>query len=440
MTSRTRVRARVGCKPLTKMCPAGSFTIAATPTAHACASEETFSLNLFYKRQPAIWTVAGLPYDAHTVVPVPPPEGGALVLCSDFIVYISQGNSTAWACSSFAQAGDALAGRASDAKRAEMPEPSEGDPGHSAMVKNARRAACIVSPDTLPAIAAKAGKLTFPDGPPADLDLEFAHAAFVSPTTALLSLRDGRLIQLRLVADRSRVRALEARPCGACSVPSCAAALGAGLLFLGSYVGDSALLRFRQGRGASTDVAPAELEESEDFDGKREDGVMLDRGGDDSGPTRIGVAARPEDALDGEVVGFGSTGGEHNCRGSRAQIVGDGLTSLFHDAASSTTGRMQGRRITSNSRSVQPGLSCLGKQRCRCRVVDKVPGGAMYSAPGRGAREIHIACRIHVGIVTHCPMVARKIAQSVGAAVDLVGQLGNDFEEVPDHAKVSKLE
>ena len=229
-----------------------------------------FSLNLFYKRQPAIWTVAGLPYDAHTVVPVPPPEGGALVLCSDFIVYISQGNSTAWACSSYAQAGDALAGRASDAKRAEMPEPSEGDPGHSAMVKNARRAACVVSPDTLPAIAAKAGKLTFPDGPPVDLDLEFSHAAFVSPSTALLSLRDGRLIQLRLVADRSRVRALEARPCGACSVPSCAAALGAGLLFLGSYVGDSALLRFRQARGAATEVAPAELEESEERAFKRQ--------------------------------------------------------------------------------------------------------------------------------------------------------------------------
>ena len=229
-----------------------------------------FSLNLFYKRQPAIWTVGGLPYDAHSVVPVPPPEGGALVLCSDFIIYISQGNSTAWSCSRYAQAGDALAGRVSDAKRGEMPEPSEGDPGHSAMVKNARRAACVVNPDVLPAIAAKAGKLTFPDGQQADLDLEFAHAAFVSPSTALLSLRDGRLMQLRLVADRSRVRALEARPCGACSVPSCTAALGAGLLFLGSYVGDSALLRFRQARGAAADAAPAELEESEERAFKRQ--------------------------------------------------------------------------------------------------------------------------------------------------------------------------
>lgn len=179
---------------------------------------------------------------------------------------------------------------------------------------------------------------------------------------------------------------------------------------------------------------------AEPFD-RVEDGVVLDRrcGHDRIGDTQPRATGPPE-PLDGEVVGFGSTGGEHNCRGSRAQIVGDGLTSLFHDAASSTTGRMQGRRITSNGRSVQPGLSCLGKQRCRCRVVNKVPGGAMYSAPGRGAREIHIACRIHVGIVTHCPMVARKIAQSVGAAVDLVGQLGNNFEEVPDHAKVSKLE
>ena len=101
---------------------------------------------------------------------------------------------------------------------------------------------------------------------------------------------------------------------------------------------------------------------------------------------------------------------------------------------------MQGGRITGNSRSVQPGLACLGKERGRCRVVDEVPGGAIGLSPGSAMRERRITCRMHVGTVTHGPMVARNNDHSVRAAVDLVGQLGNDFEEVSAHAKVSKLE
>ena len=271
-----------------------------------------FSLNLYYKRQPAIWTVGGLPYDAHTVVPVPPPEGGALVLCSDFIVYISQGNSTAWACSSYARSGDALAGGGGMDKRGEMPEPADGDPQHSAMVKNARRAACVVNQDVLPAVATKAGKLAFPDGQPMELDLEFAVVEFVSPNVALLSLRDGRLMQLRLVADRSRVRTLEVRPCGACSIPSCATALGAGLLFLGSYVGDSALLRFRLVRGtAAASSPPDELEESEERAFKRQKtGAGPDCGGE-------------EQDLEEEL--FSGAGGGTNGEGRLVLAVADRL-------------------------------------------------------------------------------------------------------------------
>ena len=87
---------------------------------------------------------------------------------------------------------------------------------------------------------------------------------------------------------------------------------------------------------------------AEPFDGV-EDGVVLDRrcGHDRIGDTQSRPTG-PQEPLDGEVVGFGSTRGEDDRRGSRAQIVGDGFPSLFHDPASGTTGRMQGRRVTSS--------------------------------------------------------------------------------------------
>ena len=81
---------------------------------------------------------------------------------------------------------------------------------------------------------------------------------------------------------------------------------------------------------------------AEPFDGV-EDGVVLDRrcGHDRIGDTQSRPTG-PQEPLDGEVVRFGSTRGEDDRRGSRAQIVGDGFPSLFHDPARGTTGRMQG--------------------------------------------------------------------------------------------------
>ena len=83
--------------------------------------------------------------------------------------------------------------------------------------------------------------------------------------------------------------------------------------------------------------------------GPVEDGVVLDRrcGHDGIGDTQSRPTG-PQEPLDGEVVGFGSTRGEDDRRGPRAQIVSDGFPSLFHDPASGTTGRMQGRWITSS--------------------------------------------------------------------------------------------
>ena len=50
-----------------------------------------------------------------------------------------------------------------------------------------------------------------------------------------------------------------------------------------------------------------------------EHGVVLDRGGEDPRAARVGGAARPEEALEREVVGLGAAGGEHDLAGTAAE-------------------------------------------------------------------------------------------------------------------------
>ena len=64
-----------------------------------------------------------------------------------------------------------------------------------------------------------------------------------------------------------------------------------------------------------------------------EDSVVLDRRRQDADPTRVSIAAGPEDSLERQVVRLGATGGENDVCGPTTQRSGDRLARLLDDPA-----------------------------------------------------------------------------------------------------------
>ena len=60
------------------------------------------SLNLQHEQSPCIWNIKNLPYDSHHVLAVPRPLGGALILSSNAVIYFSQNNRCGIATNGFA--------------------------------------------------------------------------------------------------------------------------------------------------------------------------------------------------------------------------------------------------------------------------------------------------------------------------------------------------
>ena len=106
-------------------------------------------------------------------------------------------------------------------------------------------------------------------------------------------------------------------------------------------------------------------------DDRVEHGVVLDGGGDDAPAVRIGVAASPVDALDGEVVALGAAGGEDDLRRPGAQVRGDALPRLLHPAPGVAP------------RGVQRGGVADGGQRTRHRL-----DGSRMHRGGGGVVEV----------------------------------------------------
>lgn len=73
-----------------------------------------------------------------------------------------------------------------------------------------------------------------------------------------------------------------------------------------------------------------------------EHGVVLDGAGDDPGPGGVGVAPRPVEALDGEVVGLRAAGGEDHLAGAGADRLGEGFAGLLHGTAGPAARGVQG--------------------------------------------------------------------------------------------------
>jgi cleavage and polyadenylation specificity factor subunit 1 len=240
------------------------------------------SLNLKRRRHPAIWRARGLPSDAYALSAAP--GGGALVLCQNLVLYRAQGASASLALNSnafasaeqppklplpvhyAAAANPMLAGGAGAAAAAV----AAGDPAASAAASRwARTWATAIQPGSASACARGADRA---EGLEAEADA--ARVAWLSPHAALLALRSGQLLQLGLHlrggggagggggggagagGGGGGPARLSAVAVGGASVPSCACTLTRDLLFLGSWTGDSLLVRYGLG-GAEWLAAPA---------------------------------------------------------------------------------------------------------------------------------------------------------------------------------------
>mmetsp|Transcript_20113 Transcript_20113/g.65502 ORF Transcript_20113/g.65502 Transcript_20113/m.65502 type:complete len:1349 (-) Transcript_20113:519-4565(-) len=190
------------------------------------------SLNLRARRHPTIWNFGGLPFDSYRLSAVPAPIGGALVFSSNYVLFRSQAGAFSLAVNDLALGGP------QDACR--------DGPGGEATAEGR-----VCNPPPQVASGAVRSQLT--------LDLESCRCAWLAPSTALLSLKTGTLMLLRLTADaRGAVGSLELSRAGDSVVATSLAILGTSLVFLGSRLGDSLLVRFNERRSGAGQNARGE--------------------------------------------------------------------------------------------------------------------------------------------------------------------------------------
>jgi len=155
------------------------------------------SLNLQQRVHPVIWSVANLPMDCCQICSVPKPVGGVLVFAVNSLLYLNQ-----------------------------------SQPPYGVSLNSIT----YVSTEFL---------LKTQDG--VKMTLDCAHAAFVSSDKLVLSLRGGELYVLTLLVDGMRVvRSFNLDKAAASVLTSCMCICGDGLLFLGSRLGNSLLLRYTE--------------------------------------------------------------------------------------------------------------------------------------------------------------------------------------------------
>ncbi len=92
--------------------------------------------------------------------------------------------------------------------------------------------------------------------------------------------------------------------------------------------------------------------------------VVLDRGGQDAGAARVFGSTGPVDALDGQVVGLGASGGEHDVTGAALQRLRDSFARLLHHAPGPPPGAVQ-----------RTGVADLGELSGHCLDRSREHGG-----------------------------------------------------------------
>ncbi|CAI9092100.1 OLC1v1027255C1 [Oldenlandia corymbosa var. corymbosa] len=166
---------------------------------HTCMIS-ALSINTTLRQHPLIWSATSLPHDAYKLLAVPSPIGGVLVLCANTIHYHSQSMSCTLALNNYAVSSDGSP---------EMPRSSFS------------------------------------------VELDAANATWIADDVAMLSTKTGELLLLTLVYDGRRVQRLELSKSRASVLTSGITTVGSSFLFLGSRLGDSILVQFTSGAGAS---------------------------------------------------------------------------------------------------------------------------------------------------------------------------------------------
>ena len=111
--------------------------------------------------------------------------------------------------------------------------------------------------------------------------------------------------------------------------------------------------------------------------------MVLNGGDENSGALRVFFAALPVDALDGEVVRFGTAGGENNLGGVRSNSAGDAFAGVFDGGAGVASYGVQGGGVAAVAHLLDHG----------------VDGGGQYVGGG-GVVEVDAAV-LTVGFCAH---------------------------------------
>ncbi|KAL1818556.1 hypothetical protein ACET3Z_013425 [Daucus carota] len=180
---------------------------------HTCGIS-ALSISTTLKQHPLIWSASNLPHDAYKLLAVPSPIGGVIVISTNSIHYHSQSASCILALNNFAVSVDG----SQETTRSNF-----------------------------------------------SLELDAANATWLSNDVAMLSTKTGELLLLKLVYDGRVVQRLDLSKSKASVLTSGITTIGNSLFFLASRLGDSLLVQFTSGVGAST-LPPGMKEEVGDID------------------------------------------------------------------------------------------------------------------------------------------------------------------------------
>eukprot|EP00026_Physarum_polycephalum_P000594 Phypoly_transcript_00595.p1 GENE.Phypoly_transcript_00595~~Phypoly_transcript_00595.p1 ORF type:complete len:1399 (+),score=296.34 Phypoly_transcript_00595:319-4197(+) len=153
------------------------------------------SLNISQKLHPVIWTVDHLPSTAAQLVAVPEPLGGALVLCTNHLLYFNQSVKYGMVLNEYGK----------------------------------KEMGTFPLDEAKPVIA-----------------LDNAVCSFISENCVLISLKTGELYLSHLVSDGRYLRSMHLAKAGASVLPTCMCRLSTDLICLGSRLGDSLIIKFTQ--------------------------------------------------------------------------------------------------------------------------------------------------------------------------------------------------
>lgn len=172
------------------------------------------SLNIQQRVHPVIWTVSNLPFDCQKVIPLEKPIGGCLVMCINSLIYLNQ---------SVPPYGVSLNSSADHSTSFPL-RPQDGI------------------------------KIT----------LDCANWAFIDTDKIALSLQNGELYVLTLCADSMRsIRNFHFQKAASSVLTTCIAVCQSEYLFLGSRLGNSLLLHFKE-KDESTVITIEDTEVNEE--------------------------------------------------------------------------------------------------------------------------------------------------------------------------------